>query len=135
MHGTGVLRFVEAPGPMTHLLLAVDKGTVALVGMNEPGVEIAPIRAMGAWGLCEVRLTSAALTLLPWMAVALGDVGRAAGLALTARAYGAARRAFDLAVDYAKERHHSSGSRSGNSRRSSTSSQTASSRLKVSDSF
>jgi alkylation response protein AidB-like acyl-CoA dehydrogenase len=105
MHGTGVLRFVEAPGPMTHLLLAVDKGTVALVGMNEPGVEIAPIRAMGAWGLCEVRLTSAALTLLPLDGVALGDVGRAAGLALTARAYGAARRAFDLAVDYAKERH------------------------------
>ena len=102
--GTGVLRFVEAPGQMTHLLVAVDEKTLALVGTDGPGVEIAPTRAMGAWGLCEVRLTSAALTLLPLEAVDLADVSRSAGLALMARAHGAARRAFDLAVEYAKER-------------------------------
>jgi alkylation response protein AidB-like acyl-CoA dehydrogenase len=75
------------------------------LGTDEPGVEIVPTRAMGAWGLCEVRLTSAAVALLPLPGIALGDVRLAAGLALIARAHGAARRAFDLAVDYAKERH------------------------------
>jgi alkylation response protein AidB-like acyl-CoA dehydrogenase len=105
VRGTGVLRFVEAPGSVTDLLVAVDEGIIALVALDGPGVEIAPTRAMGAWGLCEVRLTSAALTLLPLEAVALGDVRLAAGLALIARAHGAARRAFDLVVDYAKQRH------------------------------
>lgn len=103
--GTGVLRFVEAPGQMTDLLIAVDERNLALVRTDGPGVEFVPTRAMGTWGLCEVRLISAALTLLPLEAVALGDVRLAAGLALTARAHGAARRAFDLAVDYAKQRH------------------------------
>ncbi len=36
--------------------------------------------------------------------VAVDDLLLEAKLALTARAYGAARRAFDLVVDYAKER-------------------------------
>jgi alkylation response protein AidB-like acyl-CoA dehydrogenase len=105
LRATGVLRFVESPGKTVHLLVAVDETNLALVRMDGPGVEILPTRAMGAWGLCEVRLTSAVLTLLPLAAAALADVRLAAGLALMARAHGAARRAFDLAVDYAKERH------------------------------
>jgi alkylation response protein AidB-like acyl-CoA dehydrogenase len=105
LRATGVLRFVESPGTTTHLLVAVDETNLALVRMDGAGVEIVPTRALGAWGFCEVRLTSAAPTLFPLEAVTLADLGRAAGLALMARAHGAARRAFDLAVDYVKQRH------------------------------
>jgi hypothetical protein len=62
-HATGVLRFVEAVGA-THLLVAVDASSLALIQLDAPGIVVLPTRAMGAWGLCEVRLNSAPLTLL-----------------------------------------------------------------------
>ncbi|KRR06226.1 acyl-CoA dehydrogenase [Bradyrhizobium jicamae] len=101
-HGTGVLRFVEAAGA-THLLVAVDESHLALVPLDAPGIVVAPTRAMGARALCEVRLNSAPLTLLPLDGA--DDLRLKAQVALLARAYGATRRAFELAVDYAKERH------------------------------
>jgi alkylation response protein AidB-like acyl-CoA dehydrogenase len=103
-HATGLLRFVEAAS-VTHLLMAVDESRLALAPLDAPGIVVAPTRAMGAWGLCEVRLKAVPLTLLPLQAVDLGDLRRKAQLALLARAHGAARRAFELAVAYAKERH------------------------------
>ena len=60
---------------------------------------------MGAWGLSEVRLNAAPLMRIPVGTVDLDDLRIKGKAALTARAYGAARRAFELAVDYAKERH------------------------------
>jgi len=102
--GTGVLRFVEATGA-THLLVAVDESHLALVQMDDSGVDLAPTRAMGTWGHCEVRLNSVPLTLLPLESANLDDLRVKAQLALLGRAHGAARRAFELAVDYAKERH------------------------------
>jgi alkylation response protein AidB-like acyl-CoA dehydrogenase len=102
--GTGVLRFVEASGA-THLLVAADKSHLALVQLDAPGIDLVPTRAMGAWGLCEVRLNAVPLTLLPVEATALDDLLLKARIALLARAHGAARRAFDLAVEYARERH------------------------------
>jgi len=60
---------------------------------------------MGAWGLSEVRLNAAPLTRIPVATVDLDDLRIKGKAALTARAYGAARRAFELAVDYARERH------------------------------
>jgi alkylation response protein AidB-like acyl-CoA dehydrogenase len=102
--GTGVLRFVEA-AIATHLLVAVDGSQLALVQLDAPGVVLAPTRAMGAWGLCEVRLNSVPLTLLPLETTDLDDLRLKAQIALLARAHGAARRAFELAVDYVKERH------------------------------
>ncbi|WP_426536399.1 acyl-CoA dehydrogenase family protein [Bradyrhizobium sp. McL0615] len=102
--GTGVLRFVEAASA-THLLVAVDESHLALVRLDAPGIDLAPTRAMGAWGLCEVRLNSVPLTLLRLESINLDDLRLMAQIALLARAHGAARRAFELAVDYAKERH------------------------------
>ena len=61
--GTGVLRFVEAASA-THLLVAVDESRLALVQLDASGIVLAPTRAMGAWGLCEVRLNSAPVTLV-----------------------------------------------------------------------
>jgi alkylation response protein AidB-like acyl-CoA dehydrogenase len=101
--GTGVLRFVEAASA-THLLVAVDEFHLALVHLDASGIAIAPTRAMGAWGLCEVQLNSVPLTLLPLQTANFDDLRLNAQIALLARAHGAARRAFELAVDYAKER-------------------------------
>ena len=103
--GTGVLRFVEAAAGATHLLVIVDESHLALIRLDAPGVVLAPTRAIGAWGLCEVRLNSAPVMLLPLGRGDLDELRLKAGIALVARAHGAARRAFELAVDYAKERH------------------------------
>src|SRR4030095_1694961 len=45
------------------------------------------------------------LTLIPIESANLNDIRLKAQIALLARAHGAARRAFELAVDYAKQRH------------------------------
>jgi alkylation response protein AidB-like acyl-CoA dehydrogenase len=101
---TGRLRFVEAAGSCTHLLAAVDHATLALIELNAPGVDLIPTRAMGAWGPCEIRLNSAAPSLIALKDTAVGDLLLKGKLMLMARAHGAARRAFELVVDYAKER-------------------------------
>ncbi|MGY4478704.1 acyl-CoA dehydrogenase family protein [Bradyrhizobium sp. USDA 3364] len=105
LKATGVLRFVEAAGGATHLLVALDQAHLALIDLRGPGVECVATRAMGAWGLYEIRLSTAPLIRLPVGTVDLEDLRIKGKAALTARAYGAARRAFELAVDYAKERH------------------------------
>ncbi|NEV02872.1 acyl-CoA dehydrogenase, partial [Bradyrhizobium uaiense] len=101
---TGVLRFVEAAASATHLLVARDQSHLALIDLGGVGVECVATRAMGAWGLCEVRLSAAPATLIPVGAVNLNDLRLKGKVALTARAYGAARRSFELVVDYARER-------------------------------
>ena len=105
LKATGALRFVEAAGAATHLLVALDQGHLTLIDLGGPGVECVATRAMGAWGLSEVRLNAAPLTCIPVGTVDLNDLRIKGKAALTARAYGAARRAFELAVDYARERH------------------------------
>ncbi|MBR0900170.1 acyl-CoA dehydrogenase [Bradyrhizobium tropiciagri] len=104
LKATGVLRFVEAAGSATHLMVARDQSHLALIDLGEAGVECVATRAMGAWGLYEVRLNAARATLIPF-GVDLDKLRLAGKVASTARAYGAARRSFELAVDYSKERH------------------------------
>ncbi|MFB9269632.1 acyl-CoA dehydrogenase family protein [Bradyrhizobium erythrophlei] len=101
---TGLLRFVEAAGSCTHVLVATDPSTLVLVALDAPGVEMTPVRAMGAWGFYEVRLSSAPATLIALEGGVLDDLLLKGKLMLIARAHGAARRAFELATDYAKER-------------------------------
>lgn len=102
---TGLLRFVEVAESCTHLLVAVDRSALALVALDAAGVAVAPTRAMGAWGFYQVQLNSAPVTLVVLENGILDDLLLKGRLMLTARAYGAARRAFELATDYAKERH------------------------------
>ncbi|MGY3492469.1 acyl-CoA dehydrogenase family protein [Bradyrhizobium sp. USDA 4502] len=101
----GVLRFVEVAGDATHLLVVLDQAQLGLINLDGSGVECVATRAMGAWGLYEVRLNEAPLTRIPIDTVDLDHLRIKGRAMLTARAYGAARRAFELAVDYAKERH------------------------------
>ena len=59
---------------------------------------------MGAWGLYEVRLKEAPASRIDLTSAFLDDRLLEAKLMLVARAHGAARAAFELAVDYARER-------------------------------
>lgn len=104
-HAVGLVRFVETAGSCTHLLVAVDRSTLAVVALDAAGVEIVPTRAMGAWGLYEVRLSSVPASFIQLDEGALDALLLKARLALTARAHGAARRAFELVTDYARDRH------------------------------
>ena len=99
---TGVLRFVEAGGA-THLVAAISSSSLAIVNLSS-GAQIVPTRAMGVHGLCEIRLDKASSETIELAPAMLDDLFVIAKLALCARAHGAARRAFELAVDYAKER-------------------------------
>lgn len=102
---TGLLRFVEAAGSATHLLVALDQSRLALIDLGAAGVECVATRAMGAWGAYEVSLGAVPVTVIPVASADPDDLRLKGEVALTARAHGAARRAFELAVDYARERH------------------------------
>ncbi|WOH65198.1 acyl-CoA dehydrogenase [Bradyrhizobium sp. BWA-3-5] len=101
---TGSLRFVEAAGSATHLLVPVCETELALVDLKVSGVKRVPTRAMGAWGNWELTLDAVPATLVPLGDVSLGELRSIAATLLLARAHGAARRAFELATEYAKER-------------------------------
>jgi alkylation response protein AidB-like acyl-CoA dehydrogenase len=100
---SGLLRFVEGAASCTHLVVPIDGSELAVVDLAGPGVELEPTRAMGAWGLYEVRLNKVPATLVG-LDRGPDDLLREGRLALMARAYGAARRAFELAVGYARDR-------------------------------
>ncbi len=101
----GLLRLVEAAASCTHLLVAIDRSVLGLIALDTERVEIVPTRALGAWGLYEVRLNEAPVTPIALEEGVLDDLLLKGKLALTARAHGAARRSFELVTDYATERH------------------------------
>jgi alkylation response protein AidB-like acyl-CoA dehydrogenase len=101
---SGLLRFVEVAGSCTHLLVAIDPSRLALVELGAAGARTEPTRAMGAAGLSRLRLDGAPALVLSLERVSAYDLLLDAKLALMARGYGAARRAFELVVDYARER-------------------------------
>jgi alkylation response protein AidB-like acyl-CoA dehydrogenase len=99
------LRFVETASSATHLLVAVDDGPrVAVVDCSGPGVRVTETRAMGTNGLCEVDLSGVPAAFIDVPRSRIEDLNLIARLCLQARAHGAARRAFEMVVDYAKER-------------------------------
>lgn len=101
---SGLLRFVEVAESCTHLVVGMENSCLAIVTLDGPGVELEPTRAMGAWGLYEVRLKEAPASQVDLSSAALDDRLLEGKLALVGRAHGAARAAFDLTVDYARER-------------------------------
>ncbi|HVL59058.1 MAG TPA: acyl-CoA dehydrogenase family protein, partial [Burkholderiaceae bacterium] len=103
---SGQVAFVEGASAATHLLAVIGDGaeSVAIVDLAQSGVTITPTRAMGADGLCEVSLTDAVAVVVPVAAERVRDLLSVSALAHSARACGAADRAFELAVQYAKER-------------------------------
>lgn len=102
----GTLMPVDGAAHASHLLVLLHDG-LALVDLGAGGVHVEPARALGLdghAGWCEVRLHNAAARHLP-LPPDVSAMGRPLlRLLMLARAHGAARRAFELAVDYAKER-------------------------------
>ncbi len=105
-HVTGTLRLVDAGLHVSHLLVASKRAAgLLIVPMDHEGVACRPTRAMGGEGWAEVRLEGAAAQFVRMSKPLLADLHRVARIALLARAHGAARRAFELSVEYAKERY------------------------------
>ena len=102
---SGTLRFVEGATTATHFLVLLEGPTLAIIGAGSPGVSITETRALGTDGLAEVAFSGAAASLIDIPGGQVDDLLLIARLCRVARAHGAARRAFELAVDYAKERH------------------------------
>lgn len=102
---SGTIGFVDGAIAATHFVVALADGqTLVLVSADAPGVTVAPARAMGADGQCQVSLVAVPATTVAVDATCLRDLLRLSRLIHTARACGAARRAFDLVVPYVKER-------------------------------
>jgi alkylation response protein AidB-like acyl-CoA dehydrogenase len=101
---SGVLRFVEVAESCTHLLVAIGTSKLALVELDAASIKLEPTRAMGAAGLSQLRLEAAPAHFIPLGDMSTDDLLLKAKVALLARAHGAARQAFEIAVDYAGER-------------------------------
>jgi alkylation response protein AidB-like acyl-CoA dehydrogenase len=97
------IRCIDGGLAATHLYVTVVGG-LARVETRSPQVEIVPARALGGPGWCEARLSHAPCELLRVPQDTLGMLADGARILVSARAHGAARRAFEMAVEYAKER-------------------------------
>ena len=104
---SGLLRFVDAGTSATHLIVATRRepgSGVAIVELVAPAAQATATRALGGDGLAEIALSHAAATFVALDDDTLADLLRVARVAMLARAHGAARRAFEMSVDHAKER-------------------------------
>jgi alkylation response protein AidB-like acyl-CoA dehydrogenase len=102
---TGTLRYVEAAEIATHLLVFIrETASLAIVTRAETTVSVEPTRAMGAPGICEVRIDAAPVLLIKLDDDAIRAMIDISRIGLAARGHGSMRRVFDMAVEYAKER-------------------------------
>ena len=116
VHGT--LRFVDGALGATHLVVATGRARSDAISPNDPGsttglaivalgtarARVTATRALGADGFAQVDLDGAQARFVPLVEATIADLLRIARVAALARAHGAAHRAFELVVDYAKER-------------------------------
>ncbi|PZQ02312.1 MAG: acyl-CoA dehydrogenase [Variovorax paradoxus] len=101
---SGEIAYVEAAHAATHFALLVPGPTVVFVQANAEGVHLDATPAMGTQGLYRLRLDGVAGVHRPLPAGAPRDLAAWSRLGLSGRAWGAAQRAFELVVDYAKIR-------------------------------
>lgn len=102
---SGQLRFVECAAEATHLVAGVqDPCGLALVPLDKVAVKIEPTRMLGGPLAYEVTLIAAHAELVILPRSLMDDLSLITRLLMHSRAYGAARRAFELVTDYAKER-------------------------------
>ncbi|WP_322516799.1 acyl-CoA dehydrogenase [Rhodopseudomonas palustris] len=97
------LGFVEAADILTHLAVFVPGPALVIAGIDS-GVTVEPTPIMGKAGWWRVRIDSPALVRIRFTQAEIDDLLAAAALCQTARALGAATRAFEQAVAYARER-------------------------------
>ncbi|RIX79608.1 acyl-CoA dehydrogenase [Acidovorax cavernicola] len=101
----GRVAFVEGAAAATHLLVLVDEGpSLAIVPRDTPGLTIEETPGLAVPPLALLTFNHVAAPSVTLTQRLAEDLHQIAGLALLARALGAARRGFDMAVDHAKER-------------------------------
>jgi alkylation response protein AidB-like acyl-CoA dehydrogenase len=115
---SGTLRFVDGAVGATHLVVATERAGsnvthgrgareasgLAIVELSSANAHATPTRALGADGVAQIVLDGAPARFVPLADASVADLLRIARVAVLARAHGAARRAFELVVEYAKER-------------------------------
>jgi alkylation response protein AidB-like acyl-CoA dehydrogenase len=106
---SGTVAFVDAAAPATHFVVfdagaPSDGPSVAIVERTAEKVRLTPTRTMGMDGLCKVAFADAPAVIVPVAAERVGDLLSLSRLCYAARAWGAADRAFELAVQYVKIR-------------------------------
>src|SRR5258708_8713601 len=101
----GKISFAEGAQSATHFVIFDPTGSRLMVAdANSEKVTLTPPRAMGADGLFSVEFSGAAVVSLPISGVCASDMLSISRLCYAARAWGAADRAFELAVAYVKDR-------------------------------
>jgi alkylation response protein AidB-like acyl-CoA dehydrogenase len=100
----GKVGFVDVANCASHFAFMGSDGTSMVIVPASSNVTITPMRVMGADGQYLVELRDAPGTSLKTRQDRLGDMLAVSRLCYAARAWGAADRAFELAVDYAKLR-------------------------------
>lgn len=102
----GRLAFVEGAMHATHLLVIAEPGPVlAIVPRSAPGLSVTETPGLAVPPLATVSFQQVPATALAVSRELAEELNRIGGLALLARALGATRQGFDMAVAYAKERH------------------------------
>jgi alkylation response protein AidB-like acyl-CoA dehydrogenase len=102
---SGEARYLDVAHCVTHFVLVTSSTSVAIVDARTAGVSAVPTRALGGPGLTTVTFDKvAAQATLEVDRARLADLCLVQRLALTARAFGAADRGFELILAYAKER-------------------------------
>jgi alkylation response protein AidB-like acyl-CoA dehydrogenase len=103
-HLDGHVAFVEGGAAATHVVVVAPGPALVVVDTARPGVTIEPTPAMGADGMVRIGFEQVPGTPVGLTDDRLQDLIALSRLCLAARATGAAERAFELAVDYAKVR-------------------------------
>lgn len=101
----GNVCFVEGSLGATHYLVFTDAPAgVAVIGAGASGLEVQETPGLAVPSLVEISFTNVPALLVPVAADTLRDIAMVARVVCAARALGAARRAFELAVEHAKVR-------------------------------
>ncbi len=101
----GRLEYVEDAMHATHLLVLAEPGPVlAIVPRRTPGLAVAETPGLAVPPLATVSFDGVPATAMAISQEQAEDLNRIGGLALLARALGAASQGFEMAVAYAKER-------------------------------
>jgi alkylation response protein AidB-like acyl-CoA dehydrogenase len=102
---SGRVSFVEGVEAATHILVLTDApARAAIVATGASGMNVQETPGLAVPSLAELTFSATPATLFEVSRETLADVAMVARLACLARALGAARRAFDLAVEHAKVR-------------------------------
>ena len=101
---SGTLRYVDGARSSDKMLVALSATHLAIVDLSHSTVGIEETPLMDMPGLCAVTLQKTPAQVFSVRSTDVECLVALAGFAVASRAYGAARRAFDLVVNYAKER-------------------------------